>query len=136
MDIMNLDTKKMKPSDNTDYLKRKVEKLCQNMMKVAEEAIIDDPHLEKVTIMNLAPRFDTKDVDPVQLKTKLATFANGYFLELWFDSSMKDKIIIGSHTLECSADVKKQRILMKGQTNMMEYICMGELGRKLTLRVS
>ena len=70
------------------------------MMKVAEEAIVDDPHLEKVTIMNHAPRFDTKDVDPVQLKTKLATFANSYFLELWLDSSMKDKIIIGSHTLE------------------------------------
>ena len=79
------------------------------MMKVAEEAIVDDPHLEKVTIMNHAPRFDTKDVDPVQLKTKLATFANSYFLELWLDSSMKDKIIIGSHTLESSADVKKQR---------------------------
>ena len=59
--------------------------------------------------MNHAPRFDTNDVDPVQLKPNLASFANSYFLELWLDSSMKYKIFIGSHSLECSADERRRR---------------------------
>ena len=79
------------------------------MIKVAEDALTNHPNLKNVTLMNHAPRFDTHDVDPVNLKANLASFANSYFLELWLDSPMKDKIFIGSHNLECSADIKMKR---------------------------
>ena len=79
------------------------------MIKVAEEAIGNNPNLVNVTIMNHAPRFDKRDIVPVQIKSNLASFANSYFLELWLDSPMKNKIIIGSHTLDCSGDVRQKR---------------------------
>ena len=109
VDISNLDTRSVNPSDNTDYFKHKIEESCQNMIKVAEEAIAKNPNLENVTIMNHAPRFDRDDVDPVKLKSNLASFANRYLLELWLDSPMKNKIFIGSHTLDCSRDIRQKR---------------------------
>ena len=30
-------------------------------------------------------------------------------LELWFDSPLKNKVFIGSHNLECSAETRKKR---------------------------
>ena len=59
--------------------------------------------------MNHAPRFDAENVDPEKLKSNLATFANSYFLELWLDSPMKNKMFIGSHTLDCSGDTRHRR---------------------------
>ena len=59
--------------------------------------------------MNHSPRYDSTEVDPMGLKPNLATFANAYMLELWMDSPMKDKIFIGSHTLHCSADTRRDR---------------------------
>ena len=109
VDISNIDTAKVKPTDNTDAFKQKIGISCENMIKVAEDALANNTDLKKVTIMSHAPRYDTRDVDPVGLKPNLANFANSYFLELWLNSPMKDKIFIGSHNLECSADVKMKR---------------------------
>ena len=77
--------------------------LCKNMMKVAEDALATHENIKKVIIMNHAPRYDTVDVDPI------ANFANSYMLKLWLDSHMKEKIIIGSHNLECPEKQRKKR---------------------------
>ena len=58
VDISNLDTTKVKPSDNTEAFKQKIATSCKNMIKVAERALAEQPDLEKVTIMNHAPRYD------------------------------------------------------------------------------
>ena len=52
VDISNLDTAKAKPSDDTDTFKQKIVTSCQNMIKVAEKALADQPKLKNVTIMN------------------------------------------------------------------------------------
>ena len=109
VDITNLDASKSKPTDTTDIFKQNVGTSCQNMIKAAEDALANHPGLKKVTIMNHAPRFDTKDVDPVCLKSNLASFANSYLLELWLDSPQKNKIFIGSHNLECSVSTRNMR---------------------------
>ena len=109
VDITNLDTMKVNPADNTDFYKQKVGKSCQNMIKVAEEALANNSALINVTIMGHAPRFDKREVDPVGLKPNLANFANSFMLELWLDSPMKHKIFIGSHNLECSGEVMMKR---------------------------
>ena len=59
--------------------------------------------------MSHTPRYDTGKVDPVGLKSILVNFANNYFLELWLDSPLKDKIFIGSHNLECSGKSRTNR---------------------------
>ena len=109
VDISNLNTKNVRAKDNTDEFKERVGISCKNMMKVAQDALKNHPELEKVTIMNHAPRYDTSDVDPVGLKSILANFANAYFLELWLDSPMKNKIVIGSHSLDCSGEERTKR---------------------------
>ena len=58
VDITNIDTSKMKSSDNTEELKKKVATSCLNMISIAQKAIIAHPKLKNVTIMNHAPRFD------------------------------------------------------------------------------
>ena len=108
VDISNLNTEKVRANDNVDRLKEKIRASCQNIMKVAQDAIENNPSLERVTVMNHAPRYDTKDVDPIGLKPNLANFANNYMLELWMDSPI-DKIFIGSHNLECSGELKVKR---------------------------
>ena len=109
VDISNLDTSNVKPSDSTDLFKEKVGKSCQNMLKVAQDALENHTGLKNITIMNHAPRFDSKDVDPVGLKPILANFANSYLLELWLDSPKKNNIFIGSHNLNSSVNVRHSR---------------------------
>ena len=100
VDITNLDTKKKNNDDDGVVLKNKVVTSCKNMMKIAENALNNDENMKKVTIMNHAPRFDSRDVDPLSLKPKLASFANNYLLELWIDSPHKERIHIGNHDLD------------------------------------
>ena len=59
--------------------------------------------------MNHGPRFDKKNVDPVGIKQKLVSYANSFLLELWLDSPHKNKILIGSHNLECSGSIQMDR---------------------------
>ena len=79
------------------------------MLRIAENALENHSGLKKVTIMNHAPRFDMSKVDPVSLKPKLAMFANSFLLELWLDSPQKNRILIGSHNLDCSGSQKIER---------------------------
>ena len=109
VDISNLDTSKVKPSDSTEIFKQKVGISCQNMINVAQDALEKHSGIKNVTILNHSPRFDTRQVDPVGLKPNLANFANNYLLELWLDSPHKNNIFIGSHSLESSANVRKER---------------------------
>ena len=109
VDITNMDTSNVKPEDSTKVFKQKVESSCQNMLKVAESALANHSGLEKVTIMNHGPRYDTQKVDPVSIKQQLASYANRFLLELWLDSPHKNRIFIGSHTLECSPNIQKDR---------------------------
>ena len=109
VDITNLDTSKVKHSDDTEPLKKKVATSCDNMMKIAENALAKNPALKNVTIMNHTPRYDLPNIDPLGLKQKLAHFANSYILESWMDSQHKKKIIIGSHSLECPIETRKIR---------------------------
>ena len=92
VDISNLDTANFRPSDNTDELKEKVGIYCQNIIKVAEDSLKNNTQLKKVTILNHAPRFDQRNIDPMGLKPNLAIFANNYLMELWFYSPLKNNI--------------------------------------------
>ena len=104
VDISNLKTDRIKPDDDTDDFKNMVKDSCNNMLKVAEDALSNNSELKSVTIMNHAPRRDSEKVDPMGIKSKLASFANHYLLELWLDSPQKHNITIGSHSLESSEE--------------------------------
>ena len=99
VDISNLDTT---VKSNLEVFQNKAIISSQNMFKVAEKALKLCPRLRKVIIMEHPPRFDTRDVDPSSLKPALAKLANATLGGLWRNSSLKDKITIGYHSLESS----------------------------------
>ena len=99
VDITNIDTTKKK-TDDDEVFKNKVVASCENMMRIAENVLDNDQNVQKVTLMNHGPRFDTVNVDPFRLKPKLANFANNYLLELWIDSPHKERIHVGNHSLD------------------------------------
>ena len=105
VDITNLDTSKITTSDNTEVYKQMVVESCQNMFKVAENAISRHPKLKKVVIMEHAPRHDVAQVDPTKLKPKLAKYANSVLTEMLLSSDAKDLIMIGKHSLDISEDM-------------------------------
>ena len=102
VDITNMDTAKLKPGDKTDAFQDKAILSSQNMFNIAEKALKMKPSLSKVIIMEHPPRFDTTDVDPISVKCNLARLANATLGGLWLNSPLKDKIIIGRHSLESS----------------------------------
>ena len=64
VDITNIDTSALKQSDCTDIYQQNVHVSCQNMFNIAHDTVAKYPNIEKVIIMEHAPRHDTKDVDP------------------------------------------------------------------------
>ena len=72
------------------------------MLRLAESSLLNNPSLTKVVIMEHPPRFDTPNVDPISLKSKLAKLANSTISQLWQMSPLKDKISVGCHSLESS----------------------------------
>ena len=99
VDISNMSTANLKPSDNIEVYKQKTLISCQNMFTVAQDALRSNPNINKVILMEHAPRLDTKANDPTGLKRKLAQYANTSLAQMWECSSMKENIVIGKHTL-------------------------------------
>ena len=102
VDISNMDVTKLTINDNVEALKQKVVVSCQNVFNVAQNAITRHPQLQKVVIMEHAPRHDVPNVDPTGIKPRLAKLANLTFVQLWQSSNMKDNILIGKHSLDCT----------------------------------
>ena len=101
-DITNLDTSQLRPNDNTDALQQQVILSSQNMMHLAETSLRNNTKLVKVVLMEHHPRFDTTHTDPTSLKPTLARLANFTLNQLWLNSPLKHKIVIGRHSLESS----------------------------------
>ena len=103
VDITNIDTSKVKQSDNTTVYQQKVMISCQNMMNAAHNSLKEHPNLKKVVIFEHPPRFDAEEIDPIGLKPALAKYGNNVLNQLWLDSTFKNKISIGSYSLEINS---------------------------------
>ena len=78
------------------------------MFAIAVNALENHKELKKVVLMEHAPRFESK-TDPAGVKAQLAYYANSVYEDLWKSSNIKEKIIIGKHSLECDADKLQAR---------------------------
>ena len=108
VDITNLNTKD-NPEEHSVYFKQEVRFAAKNLFSAAESALDAQPSLKKVVIMNLTPRYDGAAVDPLSLKPAFAQLFNNTLSELWIDSPLKDKVVIGIHNLECVGGIKEAR---------------------------
>ena len=77
-----------------DSLEQKVIESSKNMFTIAEQALMEHKTLKKVIIMEHPPRFDGKNAQLVQV-------ANNALKQLHGNSSYKDMIVVGQHSLEC-----------------------------------
>ena len=107
-DISNLDTLH-KPEENLDYFREKVTSSAKNLLSTAESSLQLCPNLKKVVIMDMIPRYDPSDLDPLNLKPNLVHVFNSVIFELWMTSVYKDKIFIGHHNLQSSGSVREAR---------------------------
>ena len=108
VDITNLKTKDY-PEKHAEYFKQEVRYAAKNMFVTAESALASQPTIKKVVIMTLTPRYDSHQDDPKSIKAILAQMYNNTLGELWLDSPVKDKVVVGMHNLECNGGVREAR---------------------------
>ena len=108
VDVTNLNTRD-KPSEYIEYFRQETVISAKNLFQVAENAVHDNPTLEKVLVMKQIPRYDPAQVDPLSLKPALSQLYNNTITDQWMKSKCKDKIVIGSHNIECTGAIKEAR---------------------------
>ena len=112
IDITNMKTN----GDNTkryiEYFKQQSHLSASNLFTKVSNAFVANPSLQKAIIMKLTPRYDTSENDPQSIKSALVQIYNDTLLKLWIESPNKDKIHIGSHSLECAGGVRKARYML------------------------
>ena len=123
VDITNMNTHGVKPSDDVEELKEEVIVSCKNMLDTAEKALKAHPEIKKVLILEHPPRFDESSQDPHSLKPEFAQFANKVFYQLWFASGFKDKIALCHHKIEWS-EKTRLKIFTGGKNNRYDGVHM------------
>jgi hypothetical protein len=97
--ITNLTT-----SDNSEEGIKKLKEVprvsTEKMVRIAENLIIENKSIEKVILMDCIPRFDLRNNDPFGLRPVLAKFSNNLNRECINKSAMKNKIVVGAHTID------------------------------------
>ena len=59
--------------------------------------------------MKHIPRYDPPQIDPLGLKPALSQLFNNTITELWMNCPNKEKLVIGSHNIDCSGAIKESR---------------------------
>ena len=65
----------------------------------------------------------------MSLKAELAEYANSIYRHLWFESSLKDKIVLGKHSLDCSEKTRLARYTDRINNRYDGVHMYGEAGR-------
>ena len=97
-------------SDNDiESLKNEVVQSARNLINCAEEASKNNPNLRKIIVAKQIPRYDSFNTNPPGLKTSLSYIFNSALVDLAASSDLKEKLIIGDHTLDCEGAVREAR---------------------------
>ena len=104
VDITNMNTSKLSSTDDTEIYQQKAILSSKNMFSLAQASLENNPSLKRIILMEHPSRFDRIEDDPISLKPKLAKIANATLGQLWMSSPLKNKIVIGNHSLVSSGD--------------------------------
>ena len=122
IEITNIDTNKaaMDPKkDIKDYQREwyaKVEDDSTNLFSIAEEAIARDDDLNVVIVKRL-PRFDRSSKDIMAIKTKLSSFSNHVYDQLWLKRGSPARIHIVELPLGCDNSSYLKDIIYGSHSN-------------------
>ena len=59
--------------------------------------------------MKQIPRYDPAVTDPLAIKAALSQLFNTTLTDMWMTCTQRDRIVIGSHNLECTGAIKESR---------------------------
>ena len=108
VDITNMKTNK-NPEKYLEYFKQETVIAAQNVFNSGLIALEHQPSLKSVVFLKQTPRYDPVDVDPLSIKAGLAHLFNNTLMNLWMNSSMREKIVVGTHNIDCSGAIQAAR---------------------------
>ena len=108
VDITNLKTKK-DALEHIEYFKQETVISAKNIFSAGVAALQQKPSLKKVVILKQIPRYDRIEDDPMGLKPALSQLFNNTLTECWLDSSVKDKLFVGNHNIDCTGAIREAR---------------------------
>ena len=95
--------------ESTEYFKKETVASAKNLFNAVSSAVTDHPALKKVVIMKQTPRYDYLSSNTPGLKPLLSTLYNETLDQLGMNCTFKEKLIIGTHELNCSGGVLQAR---------------------------
>ena len=101
VDITNINTRD-NATEHFDFFN-------EETLTSAETSLKNNQNLQKVVILKQTPRYDNNTLDPLQIKPALSDIFNNKLTDLWMKSSLKSKIHVGSHNIECTGGIREAR---------------------------
>ena len=108
VDITNLKTD-VNPREHLEYFKQEAVVSARNIFNSCVSAFEHQPSLKSIIILKQTPRYDPSEVDPLSIKPMLSHLFNNTLMELWMNSSLKHKIHVGNHNIDCSGAIQAAR---------------------------
>ena len=108
-EISNLDTTSA-PAEKLPEMKKIVIEASTKLFTIAEAALESNPALKKVIILRRPPRFDPLSCDPLEVKPQLSRLGDAVIFDLWCESSYRDRIFLGDHTIPHNLGVEHSSI--------------------------
>ena len=115
VDITNMKTTDDNLEKYSEYFKQEAVLSATNLFTAVTNSLITNTSVKKAVIMKHIPRYDTKASDPHSVKSALSQLYNNTLVQLWLSSPHKNRIIIGSHNLDCVGGIRDSRYKSKNQ---------------------
>ena len=113
VDITNLKTKGNNPQIYGEYFKQEAIMSATQVFTSVCNALKANPNLKKVILMKQIPRYDPVSIDPKSIKEALSQLYNDTLTQLWLSSPLKNRLTIGTHTLECYGGIRESRYRLR-----------------------
>ena len=107
-DITNLKTEGENTESN-EYFEKETVESAKNLFNAVTSAVNNNPGLKKVVILKQTPRYDFLTSNTPGLKPRLSTLFNETLDQLGNNCTFKDKLVIGTHDLNCSGGILQAR---------------------------
>ena len=128
VDITNMKTNEANIQKYAEYFKQQTVMSATNLFTAVTNSLISHHGIQKAIIMKQIPRYDPRSSDPHSVKAALSQLYNDTLVQLWLGSPHKNRIMIGSHSLECTGGIRDARYKNKDQYDGIHMY--GPAGRK------
>ena len=128
VDITNMKTTKVNIVKYKEFFKQQAVLSATNLFTTVSNAVQSNPEVQKVVIMKQTPRYDPKNNDPQAIKVELSKLYNKTLDQQWRNCPIKNRIMIGHHSLDCSGGVRDSRYRVNNKFDGVHLY--GPSGRK------